>query len=397
MINPLRVIDGIDDFRRASEDWDAMIERQGADVYLTSSWISAWFRQFGRPGTKLIAVCSVGNDGSLEFGLPFTVTTLWAGPVPVTVAKIAASDVNYGYLKLPVPVIGGESCWLALLDRLFSETGADLVAMSPISAACPNLEDLLGAVAGSEDYRDLPHEQERVHTLMRLPESFEAFLASLSKSRRSEYKKDFKRLSKLATIANRTADGEAAIEHFQDFVDLHTNQWHAVNRPGHFGDWPGSIEFYTDLIASLSNTSKARFDEQFADDHLLSSQFCFVQGKTCYWRLTARTLDSQFAKHGAGKVGLMQRVERLISEGVELVEAGAGQYEYKNSFGGEEISLHHVLVTHKGNLAREKARLIVVWSNLFNLLYYRLWILKIAPRLGLRKAPLWQSWIRTRL
>ena len=397
MGDTIRIIDGIEDFNSVAEEWDTMVSGHGADIYLSSAWIAAWWRQFGSEGTRLIVIGFYDENGSLTGGIPLTVTTVWAGPIPVRLARIAASDINYGYLRLPVPISANETVWKAVFDRLFAETKADFLTLSPISEACPNLTALERAISGSDAYQKLPYKQERIHTLMRLPDSFDTFLASLSKSRRTEYKKDLKRLSKLATITNKTSVGNAAIERFPAFVDQHTAQWEAVNRPGHFGDWPNSTEFYADVIENLRNTSKARFDEQFADDHLLSSQFCFIEGKTCYWRLTSRTLDDEFMKHGAGKVGLIQRVEQLISEGIELVEAGAGHYGYKNSFGGEEVALHHILISPRKGLAPLKARLFIAWSDLFNLLYYRLWVLKIAPKLGPRNAPLWKSWIRTRL
>jgi hypothetical protein len=40
------------------------------------------------------------------------------------------------------------------------------------------------------------------------------------------------------------------------------------------------------------------------------------------------------------------------------------------------------------------------WSGLVDLVYYRLWFLKLAPtlrRIGLARAPLWQYWVKTRL
>ena len=93
----------------------------------------------------------------------------------------------------------------------------------------------------------------------------------------------------------------------------------------------------------------------------------------------------------------MKMLESLINEGIQLVEAGPGHYDYKMSSGGEEFALRRLIVTRSSMFTRQKTLLFLLWSDLIDIIYYRIWFLKIAPKISFFKFPLWRTWIRTRL
>ena len=82
---------------------------------------------------------------------------------------------------------------------------------------------------------------------------------------------------------------------------------------------------------------------------------------------------------------------------MRLVEAGAGEYEYKLSYGGELVPLHSIVLAADRPGARFGMRALLLWADALHLGYYRVWFLKLRPRLGLRPRPLWTRWIRSRL
>lgn len=94
-------------------------------------------------------------------------------------------------------------------------------------------------------------------------------------------------------------------------------------------------------------------------------------------------------------------IKAFHGEGVYLIEGGRGHYDYKLACGGVSVPVWRLLLFPDRPLARLRLRWLVGWSDLLNLLYYRIWFLKLAPRLqrrfGRRPRPLWRSWIRSRV
>lgn len=392
----LKVINGIDAFLAEAGDWDALVSETRADIYFRMSWLRIWLRHHG--AGKSFQVVLVSNGSTLVGGLPFAIETIWVGPIPVKVAKLAAADPNYAYLTAPIKKDHESAAVPQILACLFDSTDVDVVSLSPISELCSLNQIATGVSTQGDKYDLVTRKQEtRLHTIMRLPGRFEEFLAGLSKSRRKEYRKDTNRLNSVTTLNSRVSTGEQGKERFSAFVDLHQQQWQAAGRSGHFDDWPSSREFYLDLFSEFGGDKNICVDEAFGDEQLLSSQFCFVQHDVCYWRLTARTLDPDMMKLGVGRVGLVQRVERLISEGIRLIEVGAGQYDYKTSYGGEEVNLNSIILCRANRYSRVKSRFLFAWADFVHLIYYRIWVIKIAPRFRIRGKSLWRTWIRTRL
>jgi hypothetical protein len=92
-------------------------------------------------------------------------------------------------------------------------------------------------------------------------------------------------------------------------------------------------------------------------------------------------------------------VQELIGAGVTAIEAGRGGYDYKLSYGGRNVPVQRLLFYPAKQVWR--ARLLLAWSDLLHLLYYRIWFLRLAPRMrrwfGLRPRPLWWLWIKSRV
>ena len=86
-----------------------------------------------------------------------------------------------------------------------------------------------------------------------------------------------------------------------------------------------------------------------------------------------------------------------MQENVRSIEAGPGHYEYKVKHGATEYPLRRLVVCRNRSVCRLKTSALIVWSEVLHFFYYRIWFIKIAPRLGLHPRPLWRAWIRTRL
>jgi len=376
----------------------ALIAQTGADIYFTDTWRAAWWSHYGqswsrsrrpatlvvRDGTKVVAV------------LPFCIERFWLGLVPVHLARLAGVDPNFAVMTLPVTEGYARIVFEAAFTHLICALKCDAISFSPISERSTQLSALRDATATNKNVVLCRDRSLRHHTLMELPETPEEFFADLSKSRRREHRRDIKRLTETAGLETGRSTPETVEAAVNRFVAQHSEQWAKKGRGGHFSDWPMAKPFYRALLERFALLGQAGLDELWLGDVLLSSQLRYSQGSKAYWWLNSRSTAPEFAKIGLGRVGLVERVGDLIRAGIRTIDAGAGEYEYKLAYGGELVAIHDLLISRGKFCARMRVKALIVWADVLHLLYYRLWFLKVAPRLRLSSQPLWRSWIRSR-
>ena len=383
-------------------EWEAFLAAAGAEICFAPDWQEAWWAHYGASfaPSRRLRLIEVREGAALVGLLPFCVETLMAGPIPVRLARPAGTDPNFAVMALPLAEGREEPVLAAAFARLAAE-GCDALAFAPLSERSPHLAALRAALAAAPDWEIAADAQAGAHTLMTLPDSFDAFFAALSKSRRREHRRDLRKLTEAAPLTSRSSTPETVEARFAAFVALHAAQWRAAGKGGHYADWSRAEAFHGELLRRLAPSGRAHVDEQFAGEELLSSQLRFTQGPKALWWLNARSIAPRFEGLGVGRIGLVERVGELIEAGVRLVDAGAGEYDYKLSYGGELVPLRRIVAARATPAGRLKARALAAWADLWNLVYYRAWFLKIAPRLrarlGGRPGALRRGWIRTRL
>ncbi|NJM81623.1 MAG: GNAT family N-acetyltransferase [Tabrizicola sp.] len=384
----------IEDLVPLYPEWADLARRTEAEVFLTPDWFDVWWR--GLAASRRL-VCLVARDqGRLVGLLPFAVERIWAGPLPLRLARFAGTDPHCMIFHLPLePETAAEILRTAFV-HLLGAVGCDAVSLTPVSA----LSDILPAVrAASDPSLAILDLDDGVHTVFELPDSFEAHLSGMSKNRRSQFRRDRKQLTERYAMTSAIHAPDAA--DFERFIGFHNAQWRAVGKGGNFGDWPENASFYPVLAEKTKAIPLIRFHDLTGTTGLLASQFTVLSGKTVHWRLPARTLDPEAEKLSVGKVSLIMLIEDLIIAGVKRIEAGRGEYDYKVGLGATSAAVHRLILCRASPLGRLRLRLLLAWADFLNLCYYRIWFLKLAPRLrratGLRPAPLWRSWIRTRI
>jgi CelD/BcsL family acetyltransferase involved in cellulose biosynthesis len=394
----LSIVDGPESIRAIAVDWDACVLATGADIQFTADWVLTWWSHFG--GTRRLAAICLKDGARIVGVLPLCIETVWAGPFPVRVARIAGADHNYPIMRFALPADRIEIAFAQICAQVFGANMCHLLSLSPVSGASLDLLPIraAAAVTGLEVGSA---EATRKHVLMRLPATVEDFWAGLSGSRRKEHRRSLRKMEELWKLSHRTSTPDTVSADFERFAALHGAQWAATGRGGHYSDWPGSFAYYRDLLVRLAPLGRGFVEEHLGSGELLSSQLTFRLGSATYWRLTARSLDPEAARTGSARVGMVERIEQLFGTSSRTLEMGAGDYSYKLSFGGELIPLHQVALYSRLGLGRLLARTLLAWCDLVDYLYYRLWFIKLAPpirdKLRLKPRPLWRLWIRTRL
>lgn len=392
----VRWIETVEALEPLYAEWQALAAWVGAEIYLFPDWLAPWWVHFGAARQPRVLVAR--RDGILVGIVPFCVETIWVGPWPMRIARLAGTDPHCMVFTLPVePAETAPLLQLALRD-LLGRFGCAAVSFTPVSAQADHLA-ALQAMAQVPDLRvtDLP---DGSHVMFPLPDSFETFLATrLSKKRRSQFRRDSAGLEARFGMTSARSVPDAAA--FAQFVAFHNQQWQAVGLGGHFVDWPNSAAFYGAVCAGSSPDHGVGFFEQTGQDGPLATQFALISGTTAHWRLPARSLDPEADHLSVGKVGLVLMIKTLIEAGFQRIEAGRGEYDYKLVYGGENVPVHRVVISRAGAVAGLRLRALLAWVDLMDIGFYKIWFKRIHPRLrkitGWRPRPLWRAWIRTRL
>ena len=384
----------LDDLDRIRDEWDDFVQQTGSDIYFTVDWLQAWWTHYGQ--RRIFHGLAMWWGGRMVAALPFCVDRVWAGPVPVRLARFVGADST---LPVFLPAIAGgfeEMAVRAALELLLDDVGCDAASLSPLSGRSPMTEAAERVAAGG-DFSLLRSDKRGVHTVFNLPASYEDYLASVSKSQRKMLRHNLRELKSRYDITSRKVSGVEAISYLDRFVELHTAQWRARGQLGHFGDWPSSVAFNRDLISRMATTGRARFYELAGDGDVLAMHYYFVLGERCYGRLPARDPDPELDKLGFGRLSLTESFRVLIEDGQNFVEGGPGHYDYKLRLGAQEHPLRRVVFGGRTRSQCWRGELLLRWASFVHFVYYRAWFLKLRPRLGLPPRPLWRSWIRTRI
>ena len=378
------------------EEWDQLVLDVDGDLYITYDWCRIWWRHYGQDRQlRLYAF----REGSRLVGLaPMFFERIWLGPISLKLAKRVGADFALTIFGLPFVVDYAELVYSEVITRLIVSENCDAVWFGFMPGNDRTLNNLRGACRSLQEFvtvaRDAPAGP---HMLFHLPDSFEAYVASLSGSRRHDYRRRLKYLNKNFKVESDVVrDPLEAQEAFAVFKSLHFDQWRAEGKPGHFGDWPRSELFNNDLVNELSRLGRFRMARLFADQKIIATHYAFVFGDSCYDRLTSRVMVKEWDRFGLGILGQMRLNELMISEGVHRIEAGVGHYDYKANLGAEELQCCSVLVATKRRGVALRVRVFLKLSDILDLVYYRIWRKRIAPSLPFKRS-LWRTWIRCRV
>lgn len=393
----ISVVSSFDDGAVSREEWDELVESVGGDLYSTFDWCRIWWRHYGDNRGLRIFICRF--DGRLVGLAPMFVEKIWLGPIRFKLAKRVGADYALSTFSLALRTEFAEAVFHNVISYLVDQDRCDAVwfglmpgndqTTGSLRAASQSLRDQITVA------RDAPA---GVHTIFNLPNKFDAYLGGLTKNARQNYRRNVNLIKRDFSVQwDAIRDASKAQSSFREFVDLHQSQWRAEGKPGHFGDWPKSMQFNIDLVDQLSKLGRFRMVRIVADGDTISSYYSFVFAGCCYWRLPARAPDEKWRRYALGRLGLIGLIEEMIREGVLRIEGGIGQYDYKAQLGATEHELRSILIGSLRRTSRVRSCVFVIAADMLHLLYYRIWRLKIAPALSMSIGPLSKTWIRLRL
>jgi CelD/BcsL family acetyltransferase involved in cellulose biosynthesis len=381
--------------------WDAFVEQVSGDIFLTFDWCRIWWQYYGKERNLCVFIFK-NSDQNIVGIIPMFFETIWACFIPVRIGKIVGCDFTLAQFTLPLHPDYLDSCIKLFLETLKSMQW-HILNIGPLAGLCANTEALKDALCRfSSDSEKVAIRDGMVQTYFKLESTWEKHLASLNKNQRREIVRKYAALEKkvpniAANLKTIFADTENLDSIFSAFVDMHQKHWQGIGKRGHFGDWPNAFEFHHDAAKAQLQRGRLRLMSIQIDSDILGYEYAYKFGAKYFAFLNARTEEQVYGEIGIGTIDFSEQVKRAISEKVDCIDAMRGRYEYKLRLGGELFATKKISVIRKGLINAFRVKTLLVAAALLNIIYYKIWFHRIAPRLPFKRNPIRKFWIRLQL
>jgi hypothetical protein len=330
----LRVVrlTSFDDLAPYAQDWD----RLSQDVPFRSwSWMSCWWRHYGdQParGSRAggLYVLAVLDEADRLIGVApwYLDAGSWHGRV---LRFLGSGEVCPEYLTVPAARGLEEPVAAALADWLTAARGPDawdlleLTAVAGEDAAIAHLAQRLEA-AGNLVHRRAGPSCWRIE----LPESWDEYLATLSKQHRNHLRKAERRLlASGRAVVHRVQMPEDLPRGEQVLIDLHQARWRALGQPGCFSSRRYTA-FHSEVLRDLLARGQLILFWIELDGKPFVVEYLTAAGDTVYYYQCG--LDVSRLHDSPGRLGAIVSLRLAIDGGYRVFDMLRGDEPYKAHF-----------------------------------------------------------------
>jgi CelD/BcsL family acetyltransferase involved in cellulose biosynthesis len=370
------------------EKWDNLVERLGGCIYMTYDWCRTWWRFYGEGKSLRLYLFTFETD--LVGVLPLYIEAIPLGLTSLSVARLIGANLPPKRFELPIECQATSAALKIAASALFDDDHCDFVSLGPLA------ETQLDALCLE---RNLARQTVRlsmgVYTSFPLPETFAEYLDSLSRNEQKQRRKYELRLlqKEFQTEVRVLSEPSSILAEFDRFVSLHSMQWQAEGRPGHFRAWPRATEYNRELVRLQGKLGRVRFINIRANGTVISSQYAFALGQRLTWELPGRLVSAEWERFSLGRTGVVVMIQSAIEEGLREVEGGLGHYEYKLRLNAQEHKVCTLRIINPRQVSLFRYNLYKSLRQTLNVVYLKLWYRRVLPHLTNREAncqsPFW--------
>lgn len=324
------LIAGESAFIQLAAEWDSLAGRGMTDTpFQTLAYQQAWWAHLKPEGASLLTIITRSDAGELlGIGCFYRINGLihFNGCVEET-----------DYLDLICSRDDAQAVWKATLSQLIANEGShwSQIDLCNIPAASPTRE-ILPALAAESGYRVTETIQE-VCPIIRLPDTFDAYLESLDSKQRRELVRKLRRAEGSdvhTTIITPDSDIYSEVESFLELLQKSTFEKR---------DWlnEGRRALFHEIarLAQQSNTLQLIFTS--IEDRRAAALFNFDY-KDRIWVYNSGLDPSAFAALSPGVVLTANAIETAIQLGRKEFDFLRGSEEYKYRFGAADTSIYRI-------------------------------------------------------
>ena len=307
-------------------DWERLLaQATEANTFLTPAWLLSWWEAYA-PEARLQAV--VARRGSELAGLaPLMRVREACLGIPLRCLRFMGDGTfETDHMGFVTDEAEAARVRAALLDAV--------LALPWDTAVLTNIPAASGLAAAIGDWC-------RAHGLLvdtkttpcpvrRIPESFDALLASMPSRFRTALRSTRRKLAAAHRVEFGLHDDPREFDAaLQSLFDNHESRWRARGQGGVFTN-PRRRRFYALLTRALHERGALRFFYLRLDGRTVAQEYCFAHGRTVY--LLQEGFDYSLAALNLGNALRSFVFEHLIESGYDAYDFLAGTSRHKQNW-----------------------------------------------------------------
>ena len=390
------VIDSYNHIDQALEkEWDELVIATRGSIYLTCAWSRIWWEFYGK--AKTLRIFLYRCNGKLVGVMPIYIENIRIGLVKIRAARLVGAYNPPRVFDVPIIKEYAADVCNNLARHLTGHDRCDLISIGPVSDECEAKEALFAAFEKKTDkpgiVRNAPF---GVYTHFDLPDTFDVYMKSLSKSERSNRRYYEKLLAKEHDIKMLVIrDPDQLAEEIPQLSALHATQWRPQGRLGYLGAWPAAEAFNYRLAVELSRLGRTRLIKIMDGQTPIVYEYYYIFGDCGYWQLSARAEGKEWDRFSLGATGAIVMIRSTMEEGIKRIEGGVSHYDYKTRLGAKDSSISVLRIVARRPGSKLKYHLFNAFHNLYENLYFKLWYRRIQHRLpSFFHRPIWVTYTR---
>jgi CelD/BcsL family acetyltransferase involved in cellulose biosynthesis len=391
----VEVYESFDAAAAMQREWDEFIESIDGEIFLTYDWCRIWWKYYGTGRELRIFV--IRRDKAVIGILPVFLERLGIGPVRLRVIRFVGTDHMPVTIMFPVDSRYMDEIVTRFIGELNRQYRWDLLYIGALCGRFNETDRLASAVKniGANDYC-VDVKTADVQTYFHLSESWEQQLAGLKKKQRQNINRAYKLLNtNNGAVRTTFSNAESAKRDFANFLEMHQRQWQADGAAGHFGDWPNSSEFHSEVVSCQVGCNRLRLMKIEVGDECLGYKYGYRLGKTSFQFLSARNTTSNISDAGFTQVAFGEQTKKAIEAGVTCIDSMRGHYPHKIHLGGVLYPTRHIYIYPRKGITAARVFAFRNAVGLFDMLYNKIWRRRVMPILGMKPGPFHAFWIKT--
>lgn len=334
----------------AASDWN----RLAGDVpFRRWEWIDSWWRHYGRSGAKPYVLTVRNADGELVGVLPAYVSNK---PLTGRVLRFMGSgEICSDYLSI-LTVPGLEQTVAESIGRWLSKTGArewDVIEFDGVAQNDPAMNALADWLR-SHGHR--VYQRSRINGWrLKLPGSWEEYLAKVSKGRRVRIRQIVKRQFETGRAVGRIAQTVEEYERgWAIFCELHQRRRISLGETGCFVS-ERFAQFHAEASRRFFEQGRLRLHWVELEGIPVAVDYAFLGDETVFCYQSG--LHPDFLEEQPGWLDWTDSIRRAIEQGFQGFDFMRGDEPYKSIWRAEPIPLLEIRIVGRHASARIRDQL----------------------------------------
>lgn len=371
------------DLADLKEAWNDLASRVG-DVLCTFDWCEVWWKHFGQ-GRRL-EIHTLQDDGRLVAVLPLFRETIAPGGLWLRTVRVLGCDYTIETASMAIEPLYAEPFTRLLLKELTAGGAWDILQIGPLRPYQHAVFDMATASADDSNVQTvLLSRQDSWCTLFDLPQSYEQHLQNLPGDERRNILRRHRKLRQTSrvTITQPVAPGDVDAA-MNDLVYWHQALWTSKGELGQFGRMPAIEQFHKQMARRFAQNRQLALITLNIDGQVLGADYGCFFGSRLHGLFRGYCRDEQWRSHGLGIELHNYMVQMAIDRNASQIDAGRGVFPYKLRIGGKLHPQASLVVVRKGWSTRIRFAGALRAAYAIHLIYSRLWIDMLAPRLHMK-------------